>query len=403
MTKIFLSYRRGDTAGYVGRLTDRLCAHFGRDAVFRDLDSIAPGRDFTVAIDEAIASCDVVVVVIGRNWLAATNLDGGRRLDDPDDFVRVEIATALELRAQVIPVLVDGAGIPPAKSLPAPLVPLAHRNALEISDSRWDYDVQRLINLLDPASPETLSGSTLAVSARPHGRTVMLVAVGAALLLAAAVGVAAIPRGGDSRLIARSRPAVTTPTSGAAGPATTLPGTTTLGAADSRQATGGATSDGGQPPGQIARQVTTGEKPVTGVAQPLTQSPAMTPPTTAVRIQNPPPTAPSSPTADAVAGAWSGSVADGSGGTFQVTLDVRRGCTVNEKCGSVFVSNNNCAGDFILVDMFPDGRYEFSVDNFNPTSGPNCHPGRGEYLTPQGGDMVLYTTNYGPQGSLRAA
>src|SRR5437764_7050960 len=100
--KIFLSYRRDDTSGHVGRLADRLCARFGRDAVFRDIDSIAPGRDFALAIDEAIAASDAVVAVIGRRWLSARGASKRRRIDDPNDYVRLEIVAALERHVPVI-------------------------------------------------------------------------------------------------------------------------------------------------------------------------------------------------------------------------------------------------------------------------------------------------------------
>jgi tetratricopeptide (TPR) repeat protein len=169
VTKVFLNYRRNDSSGYVGRLTERLHARFGSDAVFRDLDSIAVGRDFRVAIQEAIAVCDAVVAVIGRHWLDAVGRDGTRRLDDPDDSVRVELATALEREVLLIPVLVDGATMPAAVDLPPPLAPLAYRNALEISEIRWEYDVSRLINVLDPFSAATLSGAVSGVASIAAG------------------------------------------------------------------------------------------------------------------------------------------------------------------------------------------------------------------------------------------
>jgi hypothetical protein len=148
--KIFLSYRRGDTAGYAGRLADGLAERFGAPQIFRDVDSIPAGTDFVEAMQAAVAGCDVLVAVIGREWLTATDAAGKRRLDDPEDFVRLEIAAALDHDIRVLPVLVEGAVMPPAKLLPPPLAPLSHQNALEVSDSRWDYDLGRLVQAIDP-------------------------------------------------------------------------------------------------------------------------------------------------------------------------------------------------------------------------------------------------------------
>lgn len=146
---IFISYRRDDAAGHVGRLHDALASHFGPGRVFRDLDSIGYGEDFVEVVEKAVGSCAVVVVVIGRQWLEVTDSSGRRRLDSPRDFVHLEIATALRRGAKVIPALVEGAAMPSEDVLPAPLAELARRNAIEISDSRWQFDVERLIEALE--------------------------------------------------------------------------------------------------------------------------------------------------------------------------------------------------------------------------------------------------------------
>ncbi len=148
--KIFLSYRRDDTSGYAGRLADGLCERFGAPNIFRDVDSIPAGTNFVNVINEAVASCDVLVAVIGREWLTATNSSGRRRLDDPEDFVRLEIAAALDRDIPVVPVLVEGATMPSPKALPPALAELSHQNALEVSDTRWDYDLGRLVKAIDP-------------------------------------------------------------------------------------------------------------------------------------------------------------------------------------------------------------------------------------------------------------
>lgn len=146
---IFISYRREDAAGQAGRLYDHLSAHFGRERVFMDVDRIEPGEDFVEAINRAVGSCSILLVVIGKNWLAAT--DGKqRRLDNPHDYVRLEISAALERNIRTIPLLVQDARMPEAEDLPEPLARLSRRNAHEISDGyRWGQDVQALINFID--------------------------------------------------------------------------------------------------------------------------------------------------------------------------------------------------------------------------------------------------------------
>jgi hypothetical protein len=149
MSRIFISYRRADSAGYAGRLYDRLSQRFGQDRIFIDIDTIEPGLDFVEVIEEAVGSCDVLIVLIGSEWLTITDATGRRRLDNPEDFVRLEVATALERNVRVIPVLVGGATVPHSTDLPDVLRRLVRRNALEISDTRFHHDVDRLIETLD--------------------------------------------------------------------------------------------------------------------------------------------------------------------------------------------------------------------------------------------------------------
>lgn len=146
---IFISYRRDDAAGHVGRLYDKLSVHFPSHEIFMDVDGIEPGEDFLQAIDQAIASSRVLLVIIGQKWLSCT--DGKqRRLDDPNDFVRLEIAAALERNIRIIPVLVQEARMPAEAELPDNLAPLAHRQAQEIGDGyRWKSDVEALIRALE--------------------------------------------------------------------------------------------------------------------------------------------------------------------------------------------------------------------------------------------------------------
>ncbi len=142
--KIFLSYRRDDSSGHVGRLHDALASALGRDTVFMDIDSIAPGADFVQVLDYSLQAAAVVIVVIGTRW-AGLKPDGTRRIDDENDFVRLEVAKALaDPEVRVIPVLVNKAEMLPEESLPAPLKALARRNAMEMSDIRWAHDTKML-------------------------------------------------------------------------------------------------------------------------------------------------------------------------------------------------------------------------------------------------------------------
>lgn len=155
---IFVSYRRQDAAYPAGWLFDRLIDHFGRDVVFKDVDSIGLGDDFVAAVAQALESCAVLLAVIGRQWLIVTDDQGNRRLDDQGDFVRFEIETALARGIAVIPVLVDGARMPMAIELPASLSALAYRQALELRPNRFASDVAGLLGslagVIDPAGPK---------------------------------------------------------------------------------------------------------------------------------------------------------------------------------------------------------------------------------------------------------
>ena len=148
MPGIFLSYRRADAAASAGRLFTSLSQYVGAEHIFRDVASIEAGEDFEQAIRDALEKAAVVLIVIGQRWLDLRAPDGTRRIDDPLDYVRREIELALAGDALVIPVLVDGATMPAAESLPMTIRDLAKRNALEFSDRRWDADVQDLLRQL---------------------------------------------------------------------------------------------------------------------------------------------------------------------------------------------------------------------------------------------------------------
>jgi len=150
MRAIFISYRRDDAEGHAGRLFEDLAEHFGKASVFMDVTGIEPGRDFRHAIEQQVASCGVLLAVIGKSWLTATDAEGRRRLDDPYDFVRLETVAALKRDIPVVPVLVHGAHMPRAEQLPDALTNLAFRNSVELTHARWSSDVQLLITALLP-------------------------------------------------------------------------------------------------------------------------------------------------------------------------------------------------------------------------------------------------------------
>lgn len=146
---IFISYRRDDSAGYAGRLYDRLIQHFPKERLFMDIDDIPPGYDFVDVLENAIKACNVVLVIIGKQWVSIPNAEGKRRLDDPRDFVRIEVATALQRNVRVIPLLVGGAVMPLPAELPPDLEKLVRRQAVVINNHSFHPDVDRLIKALN--------------------------------------------------------------------------------------------------------------------------------------------------------------------------------------------------------------------------------------------------------------
>jgi hypothetical protein len=148
MSKIFISYRRDDAEEAAGRLSDHLVSQFGSENIFMDVDGISPGQDFRKAIDEILTKCDVLLAVVGKNWLDCKDEAGNRRLDDPRDFVRLEIANALKRDIPVIPVRVQGAYLPKADQLPDELKDFVFRNAFELTHERWNSDVHLLTEKL---------------------------------------------------------------------------------------------------------------------------------------------------------------------------------------------------------------------------------------------------------------
>jgi TIR domain len=157
---IFVSYRRQESSHLAGRLYDRLADRFGEDQVFIDVDTIEPGVDFAEEINRAVAACQVLLAVIGSTWLTATDERGRRRLDDPDDIVRLEIEAALVRNVRVIPILVEGAVMPGRQDLPESLAGLARRQAVPIRHESFRSDVGRLVTAVErvlAAAPGTVA------------------------------------------------------------------------------------------------------------------------------------------------------------------------------------------------------------------------------------------------------
>jgi hypothetical protein len=146
---VFISYRREDASGMAGRLYDRLAARFGEDQVFMDVDRIGLGVDFAEVISQAVSTCDVLIAVIGQRWLTAVDEDNKRRLDDPDDFVRLEIEAALARDIRVIPILVEGAPMPRSRQLPDSLAKLARRNAHSVRHESFHQDASQLLTEIE--------------------------------------------------------------------------------------------------------------------------------------------------------------------------------------------------------------------------------------------------------------
>jgi len=211
MGTLFINYRRGETAGEARALFNELAATLGKDSVFMDVDGIALGRDFRQVLHERLASCDLMLALIGRDWINSKDASGRRRLEDPTDFVRLEIEAALKRNIPVTPVLVQGAQMPGVEHLPEDIKDFAFRNGFELSHNRWESDLQELLKRLglgkrqDPMAvraidiaagkmpaERALSGyrgaGVAAPGAQQTGRTRRLVLVAASVVTIAVAG-----------------------------------------------------------------------------------------------------------------------------------------------------------------------------------------------------------------------
>jgi TIR domain len=168
VSRIFINYRRGDTKITASRVYEWLCERYGEDMVFMDVDAIEPGRDWRDAIESAVGSVDLVLALIGRDWL--TELQ--RRKDDPEDYMRSELEAALQRDKRIIPVLVEGAVMPQSDELPPSVAPLTRRQAFEMREERFRFDKEELLRRVDRVleiarSAETPAAERPAVTEQP--------------------------------------------------------------------------------------------------------------------------------------------------------------------------------------------------------------------------------------------
>jgi hypothetical protein len=183
--RVFLSYRREDSAAWAGRLHDSLAARFGERNIFQDVVAVEPGEDFADRIDRAMTEADAALAMIGPSWLTVTDDTGTRRLDQPDDYVRSELAAALVHGVKVIPVLVGGAAMPTPAQLPDDLQALAQRQAVTLRDTHWRVDADALVAALRGERPGA------------RRRWPLIAAVVVAVLAVAGVVTALLLRNGD--------------------------------------------------------------------------------------------------------------------------------------------------------------------------------------------------------------
>jgi hypothetical protein len=174
MASVFISYRRADCAHAAGRLKDHLVASLGDENVFFDVDAIGAGEDFHRKIEETLAQCDAVLVMIGENWNPATSEENTRELDDPEDWVRIEAAKALAASKKVIPILVDGTKIPEGAELPEDLAGLTKLNGVPLrSGGDFTRDSEKILDAIGRS--------------RSHRRLVLTISIAAVLILSGVV------------------------------------------------------------------------------------------------------------------------------------------------------------------------------------------------------------------------
>jgi hypothetical protein len=148
MNRVFISYRRQDSAHAAGRIFDHLAQRLGDEVVFRDVDTIPEGTDYEEYIKSSITRCDILLAVMGERWLAVNAESGTRRLDDPKDLLRRELEYAIQKRRAIIPVLIDAASMPDPNELPSTLQALTKLQAAHLRDSDFRHDFDRLYEVI---------------------------------------------------------------------------------------------------------------------------------------------------------------------------------------------------------------------------------------------------------------
>jgi hypothetical protein len=172
LARVFISYRRSDSRWAAGRLYDRLSEALGRENVFFDVSSIEPGEDFVDRIEQMVGECDVLLAIIGPQWLSVQDKSGKRRLDNVNDLIRVEIGAALKRKIRVVPLLVDDAEMPDPQHLPDELATLARRNAHELSFGRFHEDLESFVHVLERilAGPAAQAGTEKRTASPPGAK-----------------------------------------------------------------------------------------------------------------------------------------------------------------------------------------------------------------------------------------
>jgi hypothetical protein len=326
---IFINYRRGEDQAAAGRLYDQLEATFTRERIFIDVDNIAPGRDFTEELATRVAQCDIFLAVVGKRWADVVDVDGSRRLDNPNDWVRVEIESAQRLGKHIIPVLVDGAEMPRPEKLPDALQPFARRNAARLTHERFRADVQALVVAIGKlreaerarlhAQPSTRPRDAEAAAPAAAGRRIAPTAIAALAALAAIAAGAGVfvwrssspsPVAIDAsaKRAEAGGPSISSPTPTrivAAAPTSTPASTPTASAASAPTppASPVATASPGVPPPRAVKLETVEAKPTPSVAPTVAalSTPTVEPTPTASAATEPP-TPPASPVATASPG-----------------------------------------------------------------------------------------------------
>jgi TPR repeat protein len=222
MPKIFISYRREDAPGQAGRLSDRLKQEFGNDNVFIDVDTLLPGDDFVDAIGETLGRCDLMIAIIGPGWLTATDSHGRVRLEDPADFVRVEVQTALDRHIRTVPVLVNHGLMPREDQLPESLKPLIRRQAIELSDVRWTSDVGALVEKVTRATAAA-EPARRAAAALPRKRRFWPITIAAAAVVASGVFGLLFVKSTSPRVAPSAAPETVVASAAEASPAVSVP------------------------------------------------------------------------------------------------------------------------------------------------------------------------------------